>query len=327
MKTDEKTVYVHTVDYRGQGDRDALINRGFWIHGLPRILIACRLLGHKPVVDGTEGLGRSPGYRWVCCDRCGLRTSPQLELDPERWSVGDRYPGVPHAAWAHARGTFGGQLLLGKRGFQSVAVSAKVGHAGSENTLAAHVALGPVGALYLHTEDIGTGLQRKLNPTGYHSRVTELGVADGLLYWRLWAKRGEWSSTTPRWRNGMLAVGVRDRLLGLVRYSYETRADAVGTVRLPDGDNHTVTLTLRRQVRQRARGRGTASWVVEWSSKRGIPTDLKGSTTAAAVDVSDTSVEKDRWVQEACAAIAADITRGRSTRGWAPPAAEHVDTD
>lgn len=325
MKTGKKTVWAHVVNYRKDGDRDALINRGFWIHGLPRILVACRLRGHKPVVDGTEGTARSSGYRWVCCDRCGLRTSPQLRLDPDRWSIGDRYPDVPKSGWPAARGTFGGQLLLGKRGFQSVAVSAKVGHGGSEHTLAGHVSLGPIGALYLHTEDFGTGLQRRLNPVGYHSRVTELGIADGLLYWRLWAKRDEWSRATPRWRDGILAVGIRDRLLGPVRYSYETHAEAGRNLRMPDGDDHYVHLKLDQQLRKRKRGRGTASWKVEWSCRDGIPADLKGSVTGSAVSVSDESVERGRWAQEACVAIASDISSMRTSRGWAPQAA--VDTD
>jgi hypothetical protein len=95
---------------------------------------------------------------------------------------------------------------------------------------------------------------------------------------------------------------------------------------MPDGDTHTVALVLKRQLRQRKRGRGTATWIVAWSSKDGIPADLKGSITAAAVTVSDRSVEKGRWVQEACAAIAASITRMRSDRGWAP-AADSTDAD
>lgn len=317
----ETTLWAHSVDYRKDGDRSAWINRGFWIHGLPRILVACRLRGHKPVVDGTEGTGRSAGYRWVCCDRCGLRTSPQMELDPSDWSIGDKYPNVLPSAWPSARGTFGGQLLLGKRGFQSVAISAKVGHAGSEDTLAAHLSLGPIGALYLHTEDFGTGIQRRLNPTGYQSRVTELGVSDGILHWALWAKRDDSSVGQSRWRSGYVSVGVRDRLLGPVRYSYEKTASAVGTVQMPDGDSHTVNLVLERQVRRRKRGRETASWRVDWNCQPGIPADLKGSVTASSVAVSDVAVEKGRWAQEACAAIAADLTANRTRRGWAGAAA------
>lgn len=316
MEAGEKTMYVHTVDYRKGGDSAALINRGFWINGLPRILVACRLHGHKPVVDGTEGIGRTAGGRWVCCDRCGLRTRPQLQLDPDRWSIGDHYPDVPKTAWPSARGTLGGQLLLAKRGFQSVAVSTKLGNCGSEHMLAGHVSLGPIGALYLHTEGFGTGMQRKLNPTGYQSRVTEAGVTDGILHWALWTKRDESTLGTPGWRSGYIAVGLRNRLLGPVRYSYEARGEGAGTVRLPEGDDFLVTLRLERQVRKRRRGRGTACWRVEWSCKDGIPSGVKGSISAASVAVSDASVERGRWAPEACATIAAGISAMRTTGRW-----------
>lgn len=325
MKTKKKALHAYSVNYREQGDGSARINRGFWISELPRMMLACRLRGHKPVVDGTEGTPFRAGYRWVCCDRCGLRTRPQLELNADRWNIGDPYPAVPADQWADARGTIGGQLLLGHRWPGTLALSFKVGNCGSEHMLAAHISLGPIGALYLHTEGFGTGIQRRLNPIGYYSRVTELGIADGLLYWRLWAERDRWSAETPRWRDGHVRVGVRDVLFGPVRYSYESTAEAAGTVRMPDGDTHTVALTLKRQLRKRARLRGTTLWKVEWSCRPGIPADLKGSVTGSAVAVSDEAVERGRWVQESCVAIAASISSMRTSRGWAPTAAADAD--
>jgi hypothetical protein len=327
VKKEEPTLHAYSVNYRKRGDRDALIDRGFWIHNLPRIVPTCRLRGHKPVVDGTEGTEWRQGYRWVCCDRCGLRTRPQMELDPDRWSIGDPYPDVPAGAWPAARGTLGGQLQLGRGWSASFAVHMEVGYGGSDDTLAGHISLGPLGALYLHTEDFGTGLQRRLNPVGYQSRVTELGVADALLYWRVWAPGDGWSQGTPRWRHGFTSVGVRDRLLGPVRFSYEVRAQTSGTVRMPDGDDHPVTLKLERQIRRRKRGRATLSWRADWSCRTGIPEGFDRSISASSVAVSDAAVDENRWAQEACAAIAADISAQRTRRGWAPPAAPMADAD
>jgi len=84
-----------TVDYRKRdGERPGtLLNRGYFLTGLPRLILLCRLLGHRPVVDGTTGYRDRPGHRWVCCDRCGVRPDPQGQLDPDRWNIGDRYTG------------------------------------------------------------------------------------------------------------------------------------------------------------------------------------------------------------------------------------------
>jgi len=330
VKKEEPKLHAYSVNYRARGDRNALIDRGFWIHNLPRIVLTCRLRGHKPVVDGTEGGPYRPGYRWVCCDRCGLRTNPQMELDPDRWSIGDPYPDVPSGAWPAARGTLGGQLQLGRRRSATFAIHMEVGYGGSEDVLAAHVALGPLGALYLHTEGFGTGVQRRLNPVGYQSRVTELGVADALLYWRLWAPGDGWSQDTPRWRHGFTSVGVRDRLLGPVRFSYEVHAEATGTVRMPDGDDYPVTLRLERQTRKRKRGRAVRCWRADWSSLKGIPIGFDGSISAASVPVSDAAIEEGGWAQwahEACAAIAANISAERAKRGWTAAPEATADPD
>lgn len=186
----------HSTDYRKDRERrGVLLNRGFWFW-LPRPLATCRILGHRPVVDGTAGLGGRPGARWVCCDRCGVRPEPQGSLDPAAWSRGDAFDlRVPadgvvraHGAWPeHPEGVFGGQLILGRT--SSCGISVKVGNAGSEHTLAGHISLPFPAALYLHTEQFGTWLQRRLVPDGYESRVIEAAVHDKRLWWRLWVLR------------------------------------------------------------------------------------------------------------------------------------------
>lgn len=323
--TEREKPHAFSIDYRKQGDKDGLINRGFWIHNVPRIVLACRLRGHKPVVDGTEGTraGR-PGYRWVCCDRCGLRPCPQGDLDPTVWSIGDVYSGQMPGPWPRVLGTLGGQLLLGRRGGSGVGISATVGYAGDDHTLAGHVSLGRLGALYLHADGFGTRVQRRLNPVGYNSRVTDVAVQDGRLRWRLWAKRDEHSASTPRWRDGSVVVDLRERLWGPLLYSYEPVGEPVAAmVRMPEGDDHEVVLKLRRVRRGRKRGVGELSWSADWSSKNGIPfrnDSWKGNEVmAASVKVSDAAVKQDRWVAEACAGIAANVSAMRTRYQWRTP--------
>ncbi len=196
----------HTADYKAQG-RDvprALVNRGFWLH-LPRLTLTCRLAGHKPVVDGTSGFNGRPGWRWVCCDRCGIRPEPQGALDPANWDIGMRAPATPAAfgvqvqpgTWpASPEGVIGGQLIIGGR--VTAGVSVKVGNAGSEHVLAAHACVPWLGALYLHSDGFGQWVQRRLNPVGYESRVIEASVHDRHLSWRLWVLRD--SGLRQGWR-------------------------------------------------------------------------------------------------------------------------------
>lgn len=346
---DEPRIWTHTVDYRkdGQTAPRALVNRGFWVHGLPRLIPLCRLLGHRAVVDGTEGYRDRPGYRWVTCDRCGVRPEPQGQLDPSRWSVGDTYGGpftatapdrrawkakglgdplpatpatYPPGPWPTSpRGVLGGQLVVGRNN-DAVSVEFKVGNAGSEHVLAAHVHLGHLGALYLHVEDFGRGLQRRLNPRGYESRVTGLAAHDGHLYWRLWAKRDGYSRRDPCRQRGSVQIDPRTILWGPKRYSYENVGEPVtATVRMPHGDDHEVTLQLQRQAHGRARlRRKQLSWIAEWDARPGIPTrnDGRGRTSGSAVPVSTAAVDDDGWVGEACAAIAADMSRERARRRY-----------
>jgi hypothetical protein len=326
-------VRFHTVDYRKDRDSGsrALVNRGFWFFGLPRPLLACRLLGHKPVVDGTEGFNGRPGARWVCCDRCGVRREPQGRLDPDVWGIGDPIrpdatafgPGtIRPGRWpSRPEGTIGGQLIIG--GPPRLSVEAKVGNAGSEHVLAAHVSLPIVGALYLHSEQFGTWLQRRLNPIGYESRVTSLNVHGGRVYWRLWALRD--SGNRGSWRDGSVRIDPRDIALGERRYSYEDVPDASAvpvTIVLPDGDMHTVEMTLQRQVFGRARSRKNLSWTVSCESKAGIsyrPASWKDGLTGWSVTVSDAAVEAGFWHKEAIAETIVKVTGMRLRYAWKPP--------
>ncbi|HEX5566097.1 MAG TPA: hypothetical protein VFY14_04025 [Streptomyces sp.] len=336
-----------STNYRSDDPRPGTpLNRGFWLHGIPRPLLLCRLLGHRPVVDGYGP--EEPGLhaaRWVCCDRCGIRPDPQGNLDPDQWDVGDRYTGpqtdspprpltteeikrmaaarVPFTVpavpgpWPHKNtGAIGGQVVIG-RSFPGWEIEVKIGNQGSEHTLAAHIRLYPFGALYLHTERFGTWLQRRLNPTGYQSRVTGLAIQHGGIDWRLWAKRDESSRHDPWWMRGTIPLDPRDRLFGRRRYDYEDIGAPVTTaVRMPHGDDHQVTLLLQRCTHGRTRRRRFHSWSVHWSTRPGIPVKPHGGEVlGSAVEVSHQAVTEGTWPVEAAAAIAAQLTRHRTRYG------------
>jgi hypothetical protein len=339
-------MYAHSTDHRAR--EGGLVNRSFWVSDLPRPILTCRVFGHRPVVDGH---GPNPpgthAARWVCCDRCGIRPCPQGRLDPERWDIGARYTGpfdgqrpwderitatkplrhdAPHTspgAWpARPTWTFGGQLVIGA-GVPGPSIEVKVGNSGSDHTLAAHAHLGRLIGLYLHTEYLGTWLQRRLNPTGYESKVTGINAHDGRVHWQLWAPRDSWSATTPRWRDGAVRYNLADILLGERRYSYEQVGDPVqATLRMPHGDDHPVELQLERVTRGRKRGRRrTSHWSVDWECPGGIPTrpeSGRGRYTASSARIPDTAVEADNWVHIALAAIAASLTADRARYGYTP---------
>lgn len=346
-------MHRHTVNYleRDGRRRGALLNRGYFLSGLPRPLLWCRAVGHKPVVDGSTGFRRDdPGSRWVCCDRCGTRPRPQGHLDPACWDIGDRYTGpwydtpppeptraeIQAAAragrlpappprpgpWpAEHEAALGAQLIIGKS-FPGWQIGFKLGNRGSEHTLEAHIRLYPFGALYLHTERFGTWLQRRFNPTGYQSRVIELAIEHGGITWKLWARRDEWSTTDPWWMSGRIPLDPRPRLLGRRRYDYDDVGDPVTvTVRMPHGDDHDVTLKLQRCTHGRNRRR-FHSWSVDWTCRTGIPTKPydRGTVHGSAVTVDADTVTGGTWPAEAAARIALQLTGDRSRHGYRPAA-------
>lgn len=342
-----------SIDYRKRDGerRGTLLDRGYFIHGLPRLILLCRLFGHRSVVDGTKGIGTSKPSRWVCCNRCGIRAEPQGHLDPGQWDIGQPYTGAMNGTWTPGTpspniedyrpakptrtpgpwprkptGAIGGQLIIGKP-FGGWNVEIKVGNCGSEQTFAAHISLNPFGALYLHAEDFGTWLQRRLNPVGYDSRVIRLGIERGGIEWKLWAKRNESSRDDPWWMRGRINLDPRDRLLGRRRYAYEDIGDPLTvTVRMPHGDDHQTTLQLQQCTYGRNRRR-FHSWTADWTTRPGIPTKPHGGEVlGSAVEVSRASVECGAWPAEAAAGIAAKLTADRTRYGYRPRIAV-VDDD
>ncbi|GGO63144.1 hypothetical protein [Nonomuraea cavernae] len=352
-------MYWHTSDNAEQEGRQPgrLADRSFWLNDAPRLMLWCRLLGHKPVVDGYGPAGATlRAARWVTCDRCGVRPDPQGNLDPDEWPVGVPYDGpwIPltrvlamsgamslldlkrppiHASDLgkpgpfpdKPTGTIGGQLLLG-RTFGGFSAEVKVGNAGSEHTLAAHLRIHPLGALYLHTERFGTWLQRRLNPTGYDSRVISLSFDDWAIRTQLWARRGCWSRDDPWWMHGRVSLDLVEKVLGHKRFSYRTvDGPVMGWIKMPEGDSHQVQLTLKRVRLGRSRAEWAAKyhWSVEWESATPIVTRPgKGGTVSASVQVPDQAVEARCWDVLACAVAAKQLSERRAEYGYQPEAAE-----
>ncbi|WP_399559411.1 hypothetical protein [Streptomyces chartreusis] len=323
-----------------------LVSRTFWFSDVPRLIPVCRMVGHKPVVDGTD----TP-CRWVACDRCGIRANPQGNLDPALWDIGQPYTGPfnpaeplspivrkqlarkgikparasePGPIPAHPVGTVGGEVHIGKSKWRTVGIDFKVGNCGSEQVLAASLRLGPLGSLYLHTEDHGRWLQRRLNPTGYQSRETGLSYYRGRLSWQVWARRDEHRASDPKWMSGSVPIDPRHYLYGPRKNRMLFQTEKVpAVVRMPEGDTHDVLVHLEKWETRRTRGRARTYWMAQWDCKKGIPVrnhDWKGDETfSSAWTIQGVTPDNPRWPLIIAAAAAEDCSRDRARYNYRAP--------
>ncbi|NRQ31298.1 hypothetical protein HII36_05525 [Nonomuraea sp. NN258] len=343
----------HSVNYKAEDNSRSLVDRGWWLSDLPRLMLVCRLRGHRPVVDGYgPAEAGKHAARWVACDRCGVRPSPQGSLNPETYQVGDPYTGpwIPltrvlaanamldlfglrttpvhdddrgtPGPWPESpRGGLGGQVVVGSRALPGFSIGIEVGNAGSEHELNVHLRLGWLLAVYVHTEGFGTWVQRRLNPTGYDSREVRLAVESWQIRWALWNRVNAWSSTDPRWQQGHFSFDLMERLFGPKRYSYEPAGDEqVGVVRMPEGDEHEVRLLLQRERlgRSRLRWRDRLSWSVQWTATPGIPYRNGRSIDCWSVQVSDEVVQNGTWQAAALIALGAKMSQMRAQHDYRP---------
>lgn len=348
-------MHTFTIDRsKDRPDPRVLLHRGYYASDLPRLMPLCRLLGHKPVIDGYDskyGREEERRKRWVCCDRCGVRPEPQGDLDPDEWPLGTPYTGPRNGRllspetvrqlqkrgmtrypypknpgpWPTSpTGGLAAELVIGRS--QSIGADFKVGNPGSENVLAAHVGLGPVGALYLSSERFGTWLQRRLNNEGYESRETGFSIHHGRLWWELWARRDEHRSTDPKWMRGSLEIDPRHHLLGPVKNRKVSETERVPvTVYMPEGDTHPVLVHLEQWETRRTRGRARTYWMAQWDSKNGIPVrnhDWKGDETySCAWGIEGVTPDNPRWPYILAAKAAEQCTRDRARYGYRAPEA------
>lgn len=340
-------MHRQTVDYsKDRPERRVLLNRGYFLHDLPRLIAVCRLFGHKPAVDGYDAqYGDKERSRWVVCDRCGIRPHPQGHLDPDQWNLGQRYtgpfnPGQPMTPAARKKLTsmgsdegirqpgawpdkptsaVGAQLIIGRT--HGISAEVKVGSPASEQCLAAHISLGPIGALYVHTEDHGRFIQRLLNNTKWESRETGLRLWHGRLEWRIWAPRDHHKKSDPWWMRGHIHIDPRHYLFGRRVCTIDKVTDKVpATVHLADSTEHEVTLRLERFVYGRKRRKKTTDWRVDWTTvtHEGIAIRFDRHVQGATVTVSAEAVEAEEWQQEACTAIAAWVAERRTASNYQP---------
>lgn len=324
--------WIHATDYKARDNEPGLLNRGIWLHELPRPILACRIFGHRPVVDGFDSKFDNDRPRWVACGRCGTRPHPQGSLNAEHYELGSRYKGPHDGQISHAeertrhpghwptRTTWdlSAQMLIGGA-YSGSSAHFKVGNGGSENAISAHLHLGRLFALYLSTGELGRGIQRRLNPTGHESKVIELRTGDGLLIWKLWSNRDERSDDTPRWRDGSVRINPIDIVMGERRYSYKKVGDPVTTtLTMPAGDQHEITLHLEHATVGRKRGRQKPySWMAEWDVHSGVPTKPHGGRVmASAVKVPAEAVHDQTWTAVALDAIAAQLQKSRDRYGY-----------
>ena len=345
-----------TVDYsKDRPDRHVLMNRGFFAHGLPRLILLCRLRGHRPVVDGYDsqyGREEERRARWVICGRCGIRPNPQGTLDPDEWDLGQPYTGqfnrpepvAPEVAKQLARrglkpargplpgvwddnptSAVGAQVIIGRT--MGVSAEVKVGSWSSEQCLAAHISLGPLGAVYVHTEDHGRFLQILLNRgrrLSTESRVTGIDFHHGRFGWKLWANRDTSSKDDPRWMRGNIPIDPRHYLLGKNTCDIEKLSEKVPvTLTMPDGIAYEVDLRLERWTYGRLRGRKTVRYDVDWNCRGGIPVSFKDSWHGSSVTITPDGVDNGQWVQEGLAAIVDHLAKQRTRYNYqAPESAE-----
>ncbi|MEU8101702.1 hypothetical protein [Streptomyces rubiginosohelvolus] len=350
LPAEEITVHGFTVNYRKDHRRGPtpLLDRGYFLSGLPRLIALCQLLGHKPTIDGYDSkYGKSA--RWVSCARCGIRPNPQGRLDATQWAIGQRYTGpflteVPQppekarqledakpvplpptepGPWpTNPTSSIGAQLIIGPS-FGGAGIELKVGSPASEQCLAAHVRIHPLGALYVHTENHGQFIQKYLNnSTDWESRVIGLSVDQGTLRWKVWARRDSSSIHDPWWMNGSINIDPRHYLLGPNRgHCTPLTEKTPGTVYLPDGTRHDITLTLERWTHGRTRGRKTTRWMADWTSRAGIPVRFDRSVHGASIEIGEEAAKSGQWAQQACAAIAAQCVQDRVRYGYEASAA------
>ncbi len=343
------------VNYKERDRGSYWKNVGVFLHDIPRLRLGCRLFGHRPVVDGskstlTTNRDHKP-YRWVICDRCGIRPEPQGSLDPDTWNIGDRYDGpwqpfVPKREWKafkggahyppgpfdpHPTGTIGWQFVIGPRRdiWTGAGWQFKVGNAGSEHTLALDLHL-YWASLYLWTEGFGAWLIRRLNPTSLYSREIGLRFVRGRIEWKLWAVRDDPKGNRYQWQDSSVSLRWIDKLFGPKKYDHKPvpGGEVARVVRMPEGD-YLVELRLERVTYGRKRlRRKHHSFSVDWSALgQGIPTKgpLRGRIFGSSVTVPPLSVDAGTGPAEAVAAIAKAMTEQRTRYEWEPTGKVPVD--
>ncbi len=103
---------------------------------------------------------------------------------------------------------------------------------GCDEDVKAFIAFPPV-AFWVNFEN------RKLNKLldkyikGYESKTTEISIFSNSIYWKLWENTHEWSSKTPKWKNG--SFDVLNFFLGKNKYSERDIENSDVEIPMPEG--------------------------------------------------------------------------------------------
>jgi hypothetical protein len=228
---------------------------------------------------------------------------------------GIRLPG----AWPEKpTGTLSAELIIGRS--RAASINLTIGSAGAEHPLSGRIGLGLLGALYLSTERHGTGVQRRLNPTGYQSRTLSFDMHHGRAWWKAWACEDEHQATDARWRDGSININPAHYLLGARTSDVTQETRGTGTVHLPDGTTHDVQLRLEERRYGRPRGRKRTTWILDWDCPAGIPVrngSCKGDDTYGGAFSFPAEVAGSAdWADTACQLIANSCSRSRERYGY-----------
>jgi len=92
-------------------------------------------------------------------------------------------------------------------------------------------------------------LAQKLLPAdGYEGRQTSIRIFDWAIWWEVWTNPMEWSSRTPKWRNGCWHV--LDTLLGKQKYVQRELSVTTALIPMPER-SYPCTITLREDTWKR----------------------------------------------------------------------------
>ena len=304
-------MHAFTIDENAKDREDgkyAVYKRRF-ISDAPRVVVSCRLFGHKARRVDLKYHGF-----YYECKKCGARPENQ---------------NAPVAPWREPRGAASLEYwFLPKKLHDSWGVNFKVGNPSSENNFGGHVT-SPLFGVYWGVEGYGERLKNALNGGDhYESREISVGWHSGRLWLKLWGKRNSWSRSDPKWQQTSWCPA--DTFLGKAQNKSEVIETQSVIVPMPEG-GYRATAKLERWERWRPRGRRTVSYSYDIKIDkpvRFIPVPGKGENSW---DCGDNGVwsqsgpvpYRGSWVVEAISGMVKSALRDReryANRDWTPSA-------
>lgn len=223
--------------------------------------------------------------------------------------------GIHGRAWLHnrPRGVFGVEWHLPSWDFH---VRITVG--GGNDQLGLSLACG-LFALYFSFEQ--WALLKKWDERAHWQGLeTSLSIYNWSIHWKVWTPEHEWSSSTPKWRDGWF--NIPDFFLGRNKYTKVDQKPIPAVVSLPEGD-YPVTVIFFTQTWKRPR------WPVAKIRKggnvdieHGIPIPGKGESSWDCTDGAYMSIGTSAMtVEEAIADVIERVNERRIRYGgknWKP---------